>query len=361
MCRTGSCQVPYNGAMHRVSPARLEEWAVACLEKVGVPPPEARLVGSSLVQTSTWGIDSHGVLRLTHYLRRMTIGSIKPAAAPVVMRTGPVTAQVHGEDGLGIVHAALAMEVAIEMAKESGAGIVGVGHSSHCGAMGLYTRMAARERLIGIAMTHSSSVVVPHGGKHKYFGTNPISFAFARKNGEPLCLDMATSQVAWNKVLNARIEGRPLDEGIAVDANGVPTTDAAKARAGIALGGPVYGYKGYGLAFVIDLLCGALNGMTFGRHINSMYEELDRPRKIGHLLVAIDPLRFAGGERLDETVDAVIDDLRTQGEILFPGEPELLEERERLAHGIPIDAEALKDMREWSAKLGVAFFEQGNA
>jgi len=347
--------------MHRVSPARLEEGAVACLEKVGVPPPEARLVGSSLVQTSTWGIDSHGILRLTHYLRRMTIGSIKPAAAPVVMRTGPVTAQVHGEDGLGIVHASLAMEVAIEMARESGAGIVGVGHSSHCGAMGLYTRMAARERLIGIAMTHSSSVVVPHGGKQKYFGTNPISFAFARKNGEPLCLDMATSQVAWNKVLNARIEGRPLEEGIAVDANGVPTTDAKKARAGIPLGGPVYGYKGYGLALVIDLLCGALNGMTFGRHINSMYEELDRPRKIGHLLVAIDPLRFAGGERLDETVDAMIDDLRTQGEILFPGEPELLEERNRAAHGIPVDAEALKDMREWSAKLGVAFFDQGNA
>ena len=119
--------------MERVAPERLAAWAVACLEKVGVPPPEARLVGESLVQTSVWGVDSHGVLRLTHYLRRMTIGSIKPAAAPVVMRTGPVTAQVHGEDGLGIVHAALAMETAIEMAKENGLGAVGVGHSSHCG------------------------------------------------------------------------------------------------------------------------------------------------------------------------------------------------------------------------------------
>ena len=339
--------------MQRVPRERLESWAVACLEKAGVPPPEARLVGSSLVQTSAWGIDSHGVLRLTHYLNRLSRGSISASAAPVVMRTGPATAQVHGEDGLGIIHATLGMEVAIEMAKECGAGVVGVGHSSHCGAMGLYTRMAARERLIGIAMTHSSSVVVPHGGKHKYFGTNPISFAFARRNGEPLCLDMATSQVAWNKVLNARLEGKPLDPGIAVDADGVPTTDAHKATAGIALGGPVYGYKGYGLAFVIDLLCGAMNGMTFGRHINSMYEDLDQPRKIGHLLVAIDPARFAGGESLEHTVDAVIDDLRTQGEILFPGEPELIAERERKREGIPIDDEALKDMRNWSAKLGV--------
>ena len=339
--------------MIRVPRERLESWAVACLEKVGVPQPEASLVASSLVQTSAWGIDSHGVLRLTHYLNRMTIGSISPSAAPVVMRTGPVTAQVHGQDGLGIVHATLAMEVAIEMAKESGAGVVGVGHSSHCGAMGLYTRMAAREHLIGIAMTHSSSVVVPHGGRHKYFGTNPLSFAFARKNGEPVCLDMATSQVAWNKVLNARMEGRALEPGIAVDENGDATTDAQKARAGIPLGGPTYGYKGYGLAFAIDVLCGLLNGMTFGRHINGMYEELDRPRKIGHFLVAIDPARFAGGDTIEEQLDALIADLRTQGEILFPGEPELIEQEKRRTHGIPIDPEALADMKKWSARLGV--------
>jgi len=340
--------------MIRVARERLTAWAIACLEKVGVPHDEAKLVAESLVQTSVWGIDSHGVLRLTHYLNRMTKGSIKPAAMPVVTRTGPVTAQVHGEDGLGIVHATLAMEEAIDMAKESGAGIVGVGHSSHCGAIGLYTRMAAREGLIGIAMTHSNSVVVPHGGRRKYFGTNPISFAFPRRAGEPLCLDMATAQVAWNKVLNARIEGRTLEPGLAVDGDGNPTTDPAKAAAGVPLGGPTYGYKGYGLAFVIDLLCGVLNGMTFGRHITGMYEELDKPRKIGHFMIAIDPARFAGGAALESQVDAVIADLRTQGEILFPGEPELIAEKERVAAGVPIDSEALKDMNAWSKKLGVA-------
>src|SRR6185369_10378117 len=194
---------------------------------------------------------------------------------------------------------------------------------------------------------HAWSVVVPHGGKEKYFGTNPISFAFPRARGEPLCLDMATSQVAWNKVLNARIEGHELEPGLAVDADGNSTTDPEKARAAVPLGGPTYGYKGYGLAFVIDLLCGVLNGMTFGRHINHMYEELDKPRKIGHLLMAIDPSRFAGGGTLEAQVDALIADLRTQGDILFPGEPELLEEKERRVKGIPVDTEALKDMDDW--------------
>jgi ureidoglycolate dehydrogenase (NAD+) len=340
--------------MQRFPRERVSAWALACLEKVGVPREEAKLVAESLVQTSVWGIDSHGILRLTHYLNRMTIGSIKAAAVPVVTRTGPVTAQVHGEDGLGIVHATLAMETAIEMAKEAGVGVVGVGHSSHCGAMGLYTRMAAREKLVGIAMTHSSSVVIPHGGKHKYFGTNPISFAFPRAQGEPFVLDMATSQVAWNKVLNARIEGHDLEPGIAVDGDGNATTDANQAAAGIPLGGPTYGYKGYGLAFMVDLLCGALNGMTYGRHINSMYEDLKEPRKIGHFVMALDPGRFAGGDTLEETVDAVIADVKAQpGEILVPGDPELIEEKERRVRGIPIDNEALKDMEAWSRKLGV--------
>jgi ureidoglycolate dehydrogenase (NAD+) len=339
--------------MHQVSGQQLTRWAISCLEKVGVPPPEAKLVGESLVQTSTWGIDSHGVLRLTHYLNRMTIGSISPSAAPVVMRTGPATAQVHGQDGLGIIHATLGMEVAIEMAREIGVGVVGVGHSSHCGAVGLYTRMAARDGLVGIAMTHSSSVVVPHGGRERYFGTNPVSIAFPRKGGEPVCLDMATSQVAWNKVLNARIENETLDAGIAVDKDGKPTTDPHEARAAIPLGGPTYGYKGYGLAFMIDLLCGAMNGMTFGRRINNMYEELDRPRKIGHLLIALDPGRFAGADALEGTIEALIADLRTQGEILFPGEPELIEQEKRRVSGIPIDDAAFADMQAWSAKLGV--------
>jgi ureidoglycolate dehydrogenase (NAD+) len=344
--------------LEHVDAKKLAAWAIACLEKVGVPAAEARLVGESLVQTSAWGVDSHGILRLTHYLRRLTIGSVKPGAKPQVTRTGPVTAQVHGDDGLGIIHATLAMATAIAMARESGAGIVGVGHSSHCGAMQLYTRMAAREHLIGIAMTHSSSVVVPHGGKQKYFGTNPLSIAVPRQGGEPVCLDMATSQVAWNKVLNARIEGYDLDPGVAVDDQGEPTTDPHQARAGVPLGGPTYGYKGYGLAFMIDLLCGALNGMGFGRHINSMYEDLQNPRKIGHLLIAVDPARFAGGGTLEATTTDLVHDLRTQGEVLYPGEPEEQAQRERAAHGIPIDDEALKDMSEWSAKLGVPMFTE---
>jgi ureidoglycolate dehydrogenase (NAD+) len=332
---------------------RLTEWAIACLEAVAVPPEDAKLVAESLVQTSLWGVDSHGILRLTHYLRRMSIGSVAASAAPVVRRTGPVTAQMDGMDGLGILHAMRAMELAMEMARASGIGVVGVSDSSHCGAMGLYTRAAARRKLIGIAFTHSSSVVAPHGGKEKFFGTNPLSIAFPRARGEPICLDMATAQVAWNKVLNARIENVSLEPGLTIDGRGEPTTDPHQAEALIPLGGGTYGYKGYGLAFMIDLLCGALNGMTYGPHITRMYEDLDRPRKIGHLLIALDPKRFAGAATLEATAEMMIAELRTKGDILYPGEPEVLEEAKRRNEGIPIEPAALADMNAWSERLHI--------
>jgi ureidoglycolate dehydrogenase (NAD+) len=213
--------------------------------------------------------------------------------------------------------------------------------------------MATREHLIGIAMTHADSIVVPHGGARRFFGTNPISIAVPRASGEAVCLDMATSQVAWNKVKNARLEGKPLPEGIAVDANGIATTDAHAAEAAVPLGGPVYGYKGYGLAFLIDILCGMVNGMSYGPRLTRMYDELEKPRKIGHFLIAIDPARFAGAETLEATVDQLVAELRGHGEILYPGEPEERAQAERRVAGIPIDAEALADMDEWSRQLGI--------
>lgn len=333
---------------------KVAAWGAACLQAVGVPAPDAEIVANALTRTSLWGVDSHGILRLTHYLTRIDMGSIDPRAAPVVTKSGPCTAQMDGADGLGILHATQGMQLAMDMAKENGVGIVGIGGSSHCGAIGLYTRQAARAHCIGVAFTHANAIVVPHGGKERYFGTNPISVAFPRAGGEPVCLDMATSQVAWNKVINARIENQTLPAGLTVDGAGEPTTDPHRAEALVPLGGADYGYKGYGLALMVDLLCGALNGMKFGPYLTSMYTDLDKPRRIGHLMIAIDPARFAGAATMETVVTQLVNDLKQRGDILLPGEPELNSEAERLRSGIPIEPAALADMNRWSEKLGVA-------
>lgn len=345
------------GPLTRLLSPPLARWAADCLQASGVPADDARVVADALVLTSLWGIDSHGVLRLTHYLDRLSRGSIRADAAGRIEDSGPCSANMDGEHGLGILHCRRAMAHAIALARANGVGVVGVRRSSHSGAIGLYARQAASAGLVGIAFTHASSIVAPHGGSRGYFGTNPLSVAFPR--GEvPLCLDMATSQVAWNKVVNARVEGKPLAPGLTLDADGRPTTDPERAQALVPLGGADYGYKGYGLAMMIELLCGPLNGMAFGPRLTRMYEDLDQPQDLGHFVLALDPGRFAGGATLEAAVRAMGEDvLRSGGAVQLPGDPELRAERERRADGIPVEPQALADMKNWSTRLGVAFPE----
>lgn len=333
----------------------LTAWALACLRHFELPEADARCLAESLVQTSLWGIDSHGIARLTHYLNRLTHGSIQAKPNIVVTRSGPGTAQVAGDRGLGIVVAHRANRVAIELARENGIGAVGVSDSSHCGAVGLYSRVAAREGLIGMAFTHSDKIAAPFGGHRPFLGTNPISLAFPREGSEPVCLDMATTSIPWNRVMNARREGAAIAPGVAVDSEGHDTTDAQTANALRPLGGPDYGHKGYGLALIVELLCGPLNGNPYGPQIGPMYAELERPRRIGAFFVAIDPQRFAGGPMFATTVEQMARALAAEpGAPLMPGDPELAAQAKRRIEGIPIEPGLAAEMRSWSTRLGVA-------
>jgi ureidoglycolate dehydrogenase (NAD+) len=332
--------------------SEIHVWAVACLQALGVPPAQAEIVSNALIQTSLWGIDSHGIARLPHYLARIQAGSIEANPNIQVKESGPSIAQLKGGHGLGIVICDQAMQVAIRLAKQNGVGIVGISESSHCGAIGLYSRKAALAGLIGIAFTHSDAFVAPFGGKKKFLGTNPISIAFPRGKGQPLCLDMATSAIPWNRVMNARRENQELPAGVAVDEEGSFTSDPHKATSLFPLGGEDYGYKGFGLALMVDILCGPLNGMPFGPNIPTMYGDLSQRRNLGSLTLAIDPERFAGGTTLAGTVFQITEALKQQpGTILFPGQPEYTREAQRREEGIPIDDELLKEMNAWSERL----------
>jgi ureidoglycolate dehydrogenase (NAD+) len=341
----GSVSVPHESAA---------AWARRCLEAIGMMPADARLLADSLVQTSLWGIDSHGIGRLPHYLERLRRGSIKARPKITVRETGPATAQVHGDRGQGIIVAHRAAAVAAELARRSGIGAVGVSDSSHCGAMALYARPAARAGLIAVALTHSDAMAAPHGGKRAFFGTNPIAIAVPRAGHEPACLDMATTPIPFNRVMNARREGHSLPPDVAYDGAGNPTTDANAARALVPLGGSEYGHKGYGLALMIDLLCGPLNGNPWGPTISGMFTALDEARRLGAFFLMLDPLRFAGGGTLAATVETIARALSGEpGSPLMPGDPELREEEARRARGIPIEPGLAAQMRDWTARLGV--------
>ena len=334
----------------------LTKWVVACLLAAGIEPADAELVAGSLVQTSLWGIDSHGIARLPHYLKRILAGSIEPKPRIKVHRTGPCTAQLDGGHGHGIVVCHRAMREAIAMAQENGLGAVGVGNSSHCGAIGLYGRQAASQGLIGLALTHSDAFVAPYGGQAKFLGTNPICLAVPSLDPKaPICVDMATSAVSWNRVENARRENRPLEKGWALDKHGLPTTDPNAVACLL----PLAAHKGYALAFLIDLLCGPLNAMPCGPRIPAMYGDYARHRRLGSFMMALDPARFAGGATLAATAVDMAAEARRQplasdgAEILVPGDPEYRCEVIRRHSGVPIEPGLWKEIREWSQRMKV--------
>lgn len=321
-----------------VSYDQLRELCRNKLTQVGVNPEQAEVVADVLVHADLRGVHSHGVLRTEHYVKRIKEGGINPNANITVKDTGPASAIVDGDDGFGHVIAKKAMEYAIELAKKSGIGMVGIVNSSHCGALSYFVNQAAEENLIGMAMTHTDKVVVPFGGAKPFFGTNPIAYGFPAKQNKPVILDMATSNVAFGKVLHAREAGKPIPEDWGVDENGVPSTDPHQVNALL----PFAGAKGYGMAMVVEVFSGLLVGAAYGPHVVPMYGDYNKKRKLGHFVCAINPAMFTDPQVFLENMDSMISEIHeTQpaagfDRVIVPGEPEQLREEERLEKGIPV-------------------------
>ena len=338
-----------------ISNTSLIAWGKECLKSFGVSEEEAQFVSGSLVQTSLWGIDSHGIARLPHYMNRIEAGSLNPKPKIKTEITGPCTANLDGDHGLGIVVVGEATKEAITLANKNGVGVVGVRESSHCGAIGIYGRMIAEAGLIGITFTHSDSFVAPHRGHDKFLGTNPICITAPNSDGPPVCLDMATSAIPFNYIMNARNENKNIPDDVAYNKDG----DATENPHEVAALRPMAGHKGYALAFMIELLCGPLNGMPFGLNIGPMYEELTRKRHLGSFVIAIDPKRFFGGADFSQTVAMMVKSARDQQvkdsnrPVLAPGDDQYAKEKIRLKDGIPVEPGLLKQIKDWSEKLNV--------
>lgn len=318
----------------------------AILESRGLSERDRGLVADSLVFANLRGTDSHGVMRMPHYVERVDMGSINPRPVMKVERTGPSTAVADGDHGFGHVTNWDAMGLAIEIAEESGVGFVGVNHSNHCGALSFFAHRATDAGLIGLVFTQTDSVVVPYGGRVAFCGTNPLCFGIPAASGPPVVLDMATSTVAAGHVYKARMENKPIPPTWALDVEGKPTTDPHK----VAYWTPAAGAKGYGMGVIIDILTGILSGGAFGPHIPVMYGQLDQKRNLCHLVGALDFRRFAGSGAFQDQVTAMVAELHAAPtsdgfeRVLAPGEPEYLCSLERAKNGIPLDEKAWNEL-----------------
>jgi LDH2 family malate/lactate/ureidoglycolate dehydrogenase len=248
----------------------------------------------------------------------------------------------------------------IEIAKESGIAAVAVGRSTHNGASGCYTLAAARQGFAALAMTNADAIVAPHDGVKAFFGTNPISFAVPVEGGQPMLLDMATSSIPLNRVLLRRDTGMPLPPEVAIDKAGEMTVDPHAAAALMPLGGAGYGYKGAGLAVMVDLLCSAFTGMLHGARLPSFAgTDVTWPARLGHFFIIFDTSAFQPKNAFATRVGEFLAELRSQaarpGEtVMAPGDPEWKAFADRTVNGVPIDAATWASLGDFARRYGCA-------
>ena len=333
------------------------------LKAAGASDQEAEIVTRFLVNANLAGVDSHGVVpNLTIYVEALRNGTIKTGAKIEVKTDNPSTALVDGNWGFGQVTCSKAMEIAIEKARRTGVGAVGVFNCNHIGRLADYARMALNEDMIGFIAANCEPYVAPYGGRVPVLGTNPLCYAIPAGQGKAVVVDFATSAAAEGKVRAALLKGEQLPPGWIVDSHGRPSTDPADLYepplpperiklAGALL--PFGGYKGYGLGLVVDMLAGVLTGagssqdMTSGWLTNGVFI---MALKIGNF-VPLEDFKT----RADRLVKSIKNSQNAEGyeEILIPGELEAKERERRLRTGIPISEKAWQPLIQACKQYGL--------
>jgi L-2-hydroxycarboxylate dehydrogenase (NAD+) len=323
---------------------RAVEVAADAFRAHGISDADAIRTAEVLVSADARGKHSHGLLRLPRFVRGIEHGTVDPDGdIDIVAESGSV-ATIDGGSRLGPVVASTAVDEAADRADEFGAGVVGVHGSNHLGMLGYYTDRLRREGYVGIGITNTEPAMPPYGGADPVLGTNPI--AVGLPTDPPFNLDMSTSAVARGDVLHRRETGESLPEGVALDADGDPTTDPDAALEGAVL--PFGGPKGSGLAIAVEVLAGGLVGAAMGEDVTGTYHTKE-PCTKGDLFVALDPVAF-GVEDLPARANAFLRDLLdrpTAGdvdELRLPGQRSV--ERDRSATTITVDADRWDEIRE---------------
>jgi LDH2 family malate/lactate/ureidoglycolate dehydrogenase len=350
--------------------SNLREFTKSVFEKMGCSEEHATLATDVLIKSDLRGIDSHGVARLTGYVRLWEKGRINAKPDIKIVHETPSTATVDGDSGLGLVIAPFAMKVAIEKAEKCGSGWVSVRNSNHFGIAGYHTMMAVEKDMIGFAMTNASPLVAPTFANERLLGTNPMCYAFPAGKYPPVIVDMATSAAANGKLEIAQRMNKAVPDGWIQDANGNPSTDPHELKKGGALlplgSDKDHGsHKGFGLSATVDILSAVLSGANYGPWVPpfvAFMEPSSDPvgKGIGHFLGA---MRVDGFRPVDE-FKAHLDNwierfssaktIHADQKVIIPGQPEIEAEKERKLNGIPLIDDVCKDLNEVAEKLGVA-------
>jgi L-2-hydroxycarboxylate dehydrogenase (NAD+) len=343
----------------RIPAAQVRRFINAAMERLGLPAEDAHCVADLMTQAELQGSDGHGVIRLVPYARRIRAGGVNVRPHIRIVKEKAGMALLDGDNGMGHLVMAKAAHIAIAKARQCGVAWVGARSSNHAGPASLYARMALAHDMIALYFAvGNANHLPPWGGLETLLSTNPIAVAVPAGKEPPVVLDMATTVAAYGKVKAKAQRGEAMPEGWMIDREGRPLTDPKRAEEGFLL--PIGGYKGYGLAVIIGLLAGTLNGAAMGREVIDFNHDDSTPTNTGQAILVIDPDAFGDVQAFKERVDQLVRELRASermpgvDRIRLPGEQS---HEKRLANerdGLALPASLRSQLDQLASELAIA-------
>jgi L-2-hydroxycarboxylate dehydrogenase (NAD+) len=341
-----------------VGVTEIKGFVTQVLASVGIPAEDATQVAALMAEADARGGNAHGVFRLPQYVDQIQSGGINARPNIQILSDRTSAALIDGDNALGHLVMKRATDLAIDKARRCGIAWVGTQHSNHAGPAQLYPRMAAEQDMIGLYFcVGNTNLVPPWGGTEVLLSTNPIAIAVPALKYPSIVLDMATTNTAFGKVRLKAQRNEPMPEGWMIDRQGQPLTDPKRASEGFLV--PIGGPKGYGLALMIGLLAGTLNGAAFGRDVVDYTMDTKTPSNTGQVILAVDIATFGDVQAFKQKVDNMWEVIKSSptlpgvDEVRLPGERTAQLYHERMTHGVPVGAELRKVLDELADRLGI--------
>ena len=342
--------------MIKINYNKLLNFTYKIFKKVKLNEFSAKAVSLGICEASLRGVDSHGIKLFPHYVKSSITGRKNPKPKFKFYRKFESAFLLDADNGYGIAAGFKAVDKGIEVAKKKGICMVGVKNSSHPGALASIALRAAKKGFIAFAFTHADSLQLTYGGRQAFFGTNPICFVAPRYKQEPFCLDMATTQISWNKLLNYKRLKKKLPNNTAADKNGKKTNNPNLAKSLLSIGD----YKGYGLAAMIEIMCSVFLGMNFGKDIPPMYKSsMSKPRKLGQFYIILRSDAFVEKNNFIKNLNKMCLKVKKQKKkknenIYLPNDKEIIISKQRFKNGIPVDQILYDEIKKISKKFKIS-------
>ncbi len=347
----------------RIAVAQLRRFLTQSMEQLGLPTDDAAIVGDLMTEAEAQGSDGHGAIRLIPYARRIRAGGMNLRPSIRVLKEKPGMALLDGDNGMGHLVMQRATQMAIEKARNCGVAWVGSRLSNHAGPASLYARMALKHDMIGMYFAvGNANHLPPWGGLDMLLSTNPIAVALPAGEEPPVVLDMATTVAAYGKVKAKAQRGEQMPVGWMIDRTGQPLTDPKRADEGFLM--PIGGYKGYGLALIVGILAGTLNGAAMGTEVIDFNKDDLTTTNTGQAILVIDPDAFGEVEEFKARIDKLVREMRSAermpgvDRIWLPGEQSHAKRVANERDGIALPPTLLESLDKFARELGVPLLQE---